>query len=97
MASNTHPSGASDDDRDWRRDAACRDLDVSVFYHPDNERGYDLLRRDRDAKAICARCRVRRACLAEALAAPERYGVWGGLTPEERERLSMTLGGHPAT
>jgi hypothetical protein len=31
------------------------------------------------AKAICAGCRVRAACLARARANGERYGVWGGI------------------
>jgi hypothetical protein len=31
------------------------------------------------AKAICAGCRVREACLARALANGERHGVWGGV------------------
>ena len=30
------------------------------------------------AKAICAECPVRRACLEGALARREPYGVWGG-------------------
>lgn len=37
-----------------------------------------------DAKAVCRGCPVRSECLAYALAARERAGVWGGLTPDER-------------
>ena len=38
----------------------------------------------RDAKAACVkRCDVREQCLAYAVAADERYGVWGGrFTPD---------------
>ncbi|WP_082557042.1 WhiB family transcriptional regulator [Modestobacter sp. Leaf380] len=32
----------------------------------------------------CLRCPAAGACLAYALAADERFGVWGGLTPEDR-------------
>ena len=32
-----------------------------------------------EAKAICAGCQVRGACLARALANGERHGVWGGV------------------
>ena len=39
------------------------------------------------AKRICARCEVRRSCLAIALSAPCLEGVWGGLTALERERF----------
>ncbi len=35
------------------------------------------------AKAVCARCPVRAACLDEALIRIP-YGIAGGLTPEER-------------
>ena len=37
------------------------------------------------AKAICARCPVREACLAAAIELGEREGIWGGKTPAERE------------
>lgn len=36
------------------------------------------------AARACRRCPVRAACLAYAMAAGERHGVWGGLTPDER-------------
>jgi WhiB family redox-sensing transcriptional regulator len=40
-----------------------------------------------EAKAVCASCTVRQACLEYALAAREREGVWGGLTERERRRI----------
>ena len=39
------------------------------------------------AKAVCASCPVIDNCLRWALAAREPYGVWGGLSTEEREAL----------
>ncbi|PSJ28264.1 hypothetical protein B7P34_13465 [Streptosporangium nondiastaticum] len=39
------------------------------------------------AKRICGRCLVREACLARALANGERFGVFGGLTADERQDL----------
>src|SRR5579872_1945603 len=36
------------------------------------------------AKAICGGCPFRAPCLAFALATRQPYGVWGGLTAEER-------------
>lgn len=74
-------------DWDWQVDAACRGLDTSNFYHPENERGPSRARRERNAKAICAKCPVINNCLRWALAAREPYGVWGGLSAEERENL----------
>ena len=40
-----------------------------------------------EAKAICAECPVRQACLEHALAHREREGVWGGATERERRRI----------
>lgn len=61
----------------WRADAACRGMDPALF-HPDPEdRG--LIAR---AKAICAACPVRERCAAEHSC--ELYGIWAGLTAEER-------------
>ena len=40
-----------------------------------------------EAKAICAQCPVRQACLEYALTNRERDGVWGGATERERRRI----------
>ena len=53
---------------DWQVNAACRGLDASMFFHPDNERGRSRRRREENAKSICARCPVSRQCLEWALA-----------------------------
>jgi WhiB family transcriptional regulator, redox-sensing transcriptional regulator len=66
----------------WRKQAACRGLDVEAFY-PISEDEADAA----EAKAICAECPVRQACLEHALAHREREGVWGGTTERERRRL----------
>jgi WhiB family redox-sensing transcriptional regulator len=79
-------------DWEWQQDAACRGADVSTFYHPDNERGVSRARREMRAKAICASCPVKAMCLAWALKAREPYGVWGGLSVEEREQRLHRLG-----
>jgi WhiB family redox-sensing transcriptional regulator len=67
--------------------AACRGRDTSMFYHPENERGPSRERRERDAKKICSECPVIANCRRWALTAREPYGVWGGLSVEERELL----------
>lgn len=64
----------------WRQRAACRGLDPEIFY-PATEDDAEA------AKAICALCPVREACLEHALARRERDGVWGGLTERERRRI----------
>ena len=68
-------------------DAACRGADTAVFYHPDNERGPSRRRREVRAKEICKGCPVIAECLRSALEAREPYGVWGGLSVEERQAL----------
>ncbi|MGH8862924.1 MAG: WhiB family transcriptional regulator [Jatrophihabitantaceae bacterium] len=74
-------------DWDWQTRAACRGLDTAHFYHPENERGPSRVRREKNAKAVCAGCPVVQNCLRWALAAREPYGVWGGKSAEERELL----------
>ncbi len=46
------------------------------------------------AVAICARCPVRLECLLFALSHDERYGIWGGLTAEDRRSLASPHGTH---
>ena len=64
----------------WRKRAACRGIDPEVFYPVSDEDA-------EEAKAICAGCPVRQACLEHALGHREREGVWGGLNERERRRL----------
>ena len=77
---------------DWQVRAACRGLDASTFFHPENERGRSRRRREEQAKAVCAECPVARQCLDWALSVREPYGVWGGLSSVEREELLVSTG-----
>lgn len=43
-----------------------------------------------EARLVCNRCPVQRACLDHALAHREEHGVWGGTS--ERERVRMRKG-----
>jgi WhiB family redox-sensing transcriptional regulator len=70
-------------ERDWRSDAACRSADPELFF-PISAFG-QALEQVAEAKAICARCPVRRQCLAFALRTRQAHGIWGGLTEEERD------------
>ncbi len=72
-------------DWDWQVHAACRGLHTAAFYHPENERGPSRSKREIRAKAVCAACPVIENCLRWALAAREPYGVWGGLSENERD------------
>ena len=64
----------------WRDQARCRGVDPDIFHPSDEDDGLE-------AKAICAVCPVREACLEFALTAREKDGVWGGLTARERRRV----------
>lgn len=75
----------------WQDHGACRSADPLLFFHPQNERGSSRLRRDRTAKRICAECSVRMECADYAVRAREPYGVWGGLSEEEREQIYARL------
>mgnify|MGYP006334725457 FL=1 len=72
----------------WQYEGACREVEPSVFFHPEGERGSARRRRDEAAKAICAACPVLQACRDHALAVREPYGVWGGMSEDERAALS---------
>ena len=66
----------------WRSAAACRSADPDLFF-PISAFG-QALEQVAEAKAICARCPVRRQCLAFALRTRQAHGIWGGMTEEER-------------
>lgn len=71
---------AVDAPTDWRAAAACREVDVEVFFAIDEVS-------QREAVAICETCPVRRECLEHAIANREQYGVWGGMREQDRKRL----------
>ena len=89
---------AVEPENDWRLRAACRTLDPDVFFSSDSfEHKQDKEEREIQAKAVCARCDVRAECLDYALRAGERYGIWGGLAPQERRALLRRGGTHTNT
>jgi WhiB family redox-sensing transcriptional regulator len=59
-------------------------VDATVFFNDEMLRGHEKQARESAAKKICTACPVKTQCLEHALAVPEYYGVWGGLTQEER-------------
>lgn len=64
----------------WQDRALCAQTDPEAFF-PDQ--GGPI----RPAKRVCRSCEVRAECLAYALTRDERFGVWGGLSEQERLRL----------
>ena len=69
------------DERPWAAYAACRSADPELFFP-----GTDSA--SSEAVKICRSCAVQNQCLAWALDNRVRYGVWGGLTEQQRRRLT---------
>ena len=80
----TRSGGQYGDDNPWHAGAACRRDEAALFFAPSKEPTAARLAREEAAKRVCARCPVLLECREHALALPEPYGVWGGLTAAER-------------
>lgn len=70
------------EDKHWQHDAVCQSTDPELFFP--EPRGNPL-----PAINICRTCPVRLACLRAGL--HEEYGVWGGLTSDERKQLRTRM------
>jgi|SRR5688572_16509567 WhiB family transcriptional regulator, redox-sensing transcriptional regulator len=71
----------------WQLSARCRGADPSMFFRDDGARGLKRRRRELKAKEFCAQCPVVMQCLHYSLTAQEPFGIWGGLTEDERGEL----------
>ncbi len=74
--------------RSWDDDAACKGHPDLPWFPPDKD---ELEGQDWSsflysiARPICTTCPCREECLNYALENKITYGMWGGLTPEERK------------
>jgi WhiB family transcriptional regulator, redox-sensing transcriptional regulator len=68
----------------WQYKAACGGVNTQLFFGPDGETRQERENRETKAAAVCASCPVRAQCLDYALRNSIRYGIWGGLSREER-------------
>ncbi|MFF2113910.1 WhiB family transcriptional regulator [Rhodococcus koreensis] len=66
---------------EWQVNAACRGEDSNLFF----ESGTSLV--EAQAKRICSECPVLEQCRQFAVDASEPHGIWGGMTPREREQF----------
>lgn len=69
----------------WHTNAACGEHPDLDFIDPEP----DQIER---CRAVCAGCPVREKCLADALAAGEPWGIWGGLDTDQRAALAERTG-----
>jgi WhiB family redox-sensing transcriptional regulator len=68
------------DEPNWWDLALCAETDPEIFFP---EKGGTT----RPAKRVCRMCEVRAECLEDALAHNEGFGVRGGLSERERNRM----------
>lgn len=67
---------------DWIKQAACvENPQPELFFDEDSNTSVH------EAKIVCASCPVIAECRQHALDNNEPYGVWGGLTANERHRM----------
>ena len=74
-------------DWEWQKHAACRAMGSALFFHPTDERDPARSHRIARAQAVCQSCAVIVDCLAYALRVREPYGIWGGLSENDRASL----------
>jgi len=67
----------------WRDRAECRKFSLDTM---DGSLGHLAV-----SKRVCAMCPVKDACLAWAVDHAESWGVWGGLTDNERRRYAAGM------
>lgn len=65
----------------WRHQAACASTDPEVFF-PGRGEWLGVI----EAKKICLKCPVIESCRKHALQKGETFGVWGGMSENERRK-----------
>jgi WhiB family transcriptional regulator, redox-sensing transcriptional regulator len=80
------PATARDEERDWRLDAACAEVDPELFFPETGQ-----VPQAAAAKQVCAGCAVRGPCLEAALHGPlacdDHSGIFAGTTARDRVAL----------
>jgi WhiB family redox-sensing transcriptional regulator len=81
LRSDAIPESEVDPELAWSERALCSQVSPEAFF-PDKGGS------TREAKKLCMACDVRVECLHYAMTHGERFGIWGGLSERERERLA---------
>jgi WhiB family transcriptional regulator, redox-sensing transcriptional regulator len=61
----------------------CNNTDPEIWFG-DQEEGYDY---SALAKQLCKACPARKPCAEYAIVAKEQFGIWGGTSPKQRQRI----------
>jgi WhiB family redox-sensing transcriptional regulator len=77
---------------EWQQRGACVGADPEIFYLEEGMRLGTKTKREQQAKKMCSTCPVIEQCRSHALNIPEQYGVWGGLSADERDLILKTKG-----
>jgi WhiB family redox-sensing transcriptional regulator len=85
MAANRTPL----DREEWVAKAACKGQ-THLFFPPLAERPQARVRREAQARVLCASCPVEQQCRGFARTNRE-YGLWGGESEEERHLAGFTV------
>ena len=92
MGAEQAPRPAEMTGRQWRDDAKCIGQPPDPWF-PDFS-NFSPVHNDRVAGELCHGCLVLDDCLDYALIYDVRDGIWGGITPQGRARLTHTLSSH---
>lgn len=77
-------------EQSWSLQGACYGLDQTIFYgNADGKHPKKIVNK---AKGYCKTCPVANICLYQAVKNNEQFGVWGGLTPRERNLMPHYFG-----
>lgn len=68
---------------EFRDFAICAGMDSTLFFTE------TTAQKERDLKGleVCRKCFVREDCLEHAIKNREKYGIWGGRTSSQRDRI----------
>lgn len=70
---------------EWTNNAACRYMDVALFFHDSRQSP-----KSQDALDMCKDCPVKQPCLDHAIRNQE-VGIWGGTTVSERTAMRRRI------
>lgn len=76
------------------RNALCKYTDPEIFFPTTtgNQQAEYINESNQTAIAICNSCTHQVECAAYALVRPNVYGIWGGLTNNDRKRIRKEHG-----
>lgn len=69
----------------WRDHAKCKAMGNEMFFDYGKGRGKDAIKNLARVARFCSDCPVRKECLRFALDNNIKYGVWGGMSPNQRK------------